>query len=287
MCNMTSLGLLHFFIVCITLHVFGTVNSLKSLQIHVPTAVMTNQDAELMCTYDLEGAQLYSIRWYRNMIEFYRYVPKESPATKVFPVAEIKVDVALSDQNRVVLNQVDRTLTGEYQCEVSADAPLFHTDIKAAEMVVVEPPLIKPNVTSNRLSYVGGDHIRANCSSPPSLPAANITWYVNEQMVPGFTANHVLNFSNGYASSQATLELEAAALSPVPTLMIRCEATIFDVWKESSNVLVLRERSANPASALGRSFTGAANETRLSTIIIVLLQIVLNMVINTYETSIR
>lgn len=28
------------------------------------------------------------------MIEFYRYVPKESPATKVFPVAEIKVDVS-------------------------------------------------------------------------------------------------------------------------------------------------------------------------------------------------
>lgn len=27
-------------------------------------------------------------------MEFYRYVPKESPATKVFPVAEIKVDVS-------------------------------------------------------------------------------------------------------------------------------------------------------------------------------------------------
>lgn len=39
--------------------------------------------------------------------------------------------------------------------------------------------------------------------------------------MPGFTANHVFNFSNGYASSLATLELEAAVLSPVPTLMIR------------------------------------------------------------------
>lgn len=47
------------------------------------------------------------------------------------------VQVAASNQNRVVLREVDRTLTGEYQCEVSADAPLFHTDIKAAEMVVV------------------------------------------------------------------------------------------------------------------------------------------------------
>ncbi|XP_063394012.1 uncharacterized protein LOC134679095 [Cydia fagiglandana] len=273
---------------CVVLLFIGTVNTLKSLHIHVPKAVLSGTSAELMCSYELEGAQLYSIRWYRNMMEFYRYVPKESPATKVFPVAEIKVDVAGSDANRVILTEVDRTLTGEYQCEVSADAPLFHTDIKAAEMVVVEPPLTSPNVSSDRLSYVGGDHIQANCSSPPSLPAANITWYVNEQMVPGFTANHVLNFSNGYASSQATLELEAAALSPVPTLMIRCEASIFDVWKSTSQTLVLRERSANPASALGRSFTGAAAETRLPTIMVLLLQFFLKILLGKYvETSIR
>ncbi|KAM3962242.1 uncharacterized protein ACR2FA_003746 [Aphomia sociella] len=266
----------------------GTVNSLKSVQIFVPKAVLTGDNAELMCRYELEGAQLYSIRWYKNMMEFYRYVPKESPATKVFPVSEIKVDVASSDQNRVVITEVDRTLTGEYQCEVSADAPLFHTDIKAAEMVVVEPPLISPNVTSDRMTYVGGDHIRANCSSPPSLPAANITWYVNEQMVPGFTANHVLNFSNGYASSLATLELEAAVLSPVPTLMIRCEASIFDVWKSSSHTIVLRERSANPASALGRSFTGGATETCLPTLMVLLLQVLLQFLLRSYTgTSIR
>ncbi|CAG9792367.1 unnamed protein product [Diatraea saccharalis] len=196
--------------------------------------------------------------------------------------------VAGSDQNRVILTEVDRTLTGEYQCEVSADAPLFHTDIKSAEMVVVEPPLMGPNVTSDRMTYVGGDHIRANCSSPPSLPAANITWYVNEQMVPGFTANHVNNFSNGYASSLATLELEAALLSPVPTLMIRCEASIFDVWKATSHTIVLRERSASPASALGRSFTGAAAETCIPTILVVLLQILLQFLLGSYtETSIR
>ncbi|XP_013190969.1 uncharacterized protein LOC106135268 [Amyelois transitella] len=268
----------------VALLLIGTANTLRSVQIHVPKAVLTGQDAELMCTYELEGAQLYSIRWYKNMVEFYRYVPKESPATKVFPVAEIKVDVATSDQNRVVLQEVDRTLTGEYQCEVSADAPLFHTEIKSSEMVVVEPPLISPNVTSDKMTYTGGDHIHVNCSSPPSLPAANITWFVNEQMVPGFTASHTLNFSNGYASSLATLELEAAVMSPVPTLMIRCEAAIFDVWKSTSHTLVLRERSANPASALGRSFTGSSAETCLPTIMVLLLQIFLQIVLSYAET---
>ncbi|XP_038218115.1 uncharacterized protein LOC119836740 [Zerene cesonia] len=290
MVEMIKMTLLHYVVIscftCTTFQFIGTVSTLKFLQIHVPKAVLTGQNAELMCTYELEGAQLYSIRWYRNMIEFYRYVPKESPATKVFPVAEIKVDVARSDQNRVVLREVDRTLTGEYQCEVSADAPLFHTDIKAAEMVVVEPPFIGPNITSDRMTYVGGDHIQANCSSPPSLPAANITWYVNEQMVPSFTANHVTNFSNGYASSLSTLELETAVLSPLPMLMIRCEASIFDVWKSASHAVVLRERNANPVSALGRSFTGAATEACNPTIHMLLLHILIKFVLQNY-TEIR
>ncbi|GBP94757.1 hypothetical protein EVAR_64657_1 [Eumeta japonica] len=101
------------------------------------------------------------------------------------------------------------------------------------------------------------------------------------EKVPGFTANHILNYSNGYASSLATLELEAAVLSPVPTLMIKCEASIFDAWNATSHTLVLRERSANPASALGRSLTGAATEIRLSTILVVALQLFLKFLLQT------
>ncbi|GBP82047.1 hypothetical protein EVAR_32148_1 [Eumeta japonica] len=48
--------------------------------------------------------------------------------------------VASSDQNRVVLIQVDRSLDRRYQCELSAEAPLFHNDIKAAVMGVVGKP---------------------------------------------------------------------------------------------------------------------------------------------------
>lgn len=39
-------------------------------------------------------AALYSVRWYFGTEEFYRYVPKESPPTLVFPVSGINVDVS-------------------------------------------------------------------------------------------------------------------------------------------------------------------------------------------------
>ena len=45
--------------------------------------------------------------------------------------------VSLSDARNVTLLDVQKQLTGFYKCEVSADAPLFHTEIKSASMTVV------------------------------------------------------------------------------------------------------------------------------------------------------
>jgi len=45
--------------------------------------------------------------------------------------------VSESGPNQVVLRQVTPELDGKYRCEVSADAPTFHTQIVAAWMHVV------------------------------------------------------------------------------------------------------------------------------------------------------
>lgn len=42
----------------------------------------------------------------------------------------------MSNAHQVTLLQVERSLSGMFQCEVSADAPLFHTQIMAAPMTV-------------------------------------------------------------------------------------------------------------------------------------------------------
>lgn len=38
---------------------------------------------------------MYSVRWYFQGEEFYRFVPKESPPTFEFPVSGIHVDVSI------------------------------------------------------------------------------------------------------------------------------------------------------------------------------------------------
>ncbi|KFM72481.1 hypothetical protein X975_22074, partial [Stegodyphus mimosarum] len=50
------------------------------LSLDVPTAVMKGDSIWLNCTLDLESDELYSVKWYKNDVEFYRYLPRDHPA---------------------------------------------------------------------------------------------------------------------------------------------------------------------------------------------------------------
>ncbi|EDS29465.1 conserved hypothetical protein [Culex quinquefasciatus] len=58
-----------------------------------PPWVRRGQEAQLHCQYEMEGAPLYSVKWYRGTLEFYRYSPFENPPAKIFPFTGIKVDL--------------------------------------------------------------------------------------------------------------------------------------------------------------------------------------------------
>lgn len=74
--------------------VFG----LKGVRIWNPEAIRAGELLRLSCDYDLEGVPLYSIKWYFGDQEFYRFVPKESPPTRVFPLSgTTSVDVSIKE----------------------------------------------------------------------------------------------------------------------------------------------------------------------------------------------
>lgn len=69
---------------------------LRDFHISIPLAVRRGDDAHLFCNYDLENDTLYSVKWYKGRREFYRYLPKENPAMKLFPLPGINVEVSIS-----------------------------------------------------------------------------------------------------------------------------------------------------------------------------------------------
>lgn len=49
----------------------------------------------LECRYDLQGEVLYSVKWYKDGHEFYRYVPRDHPPAQLFPLPGVHVNVSL------------------------------------------------------------------------------------------------------------------------------------------------------------------------------------------------
>lgn len=164
----------------------GSALGLRDIQLNVPEAVGVGSSASLGCRWALDtGEALYTVKWYHGAQEFFRFVPKELPNTRVFSQTGISVDVSRSGAQQVVLRGATRRLSGRYRCEVSADAPFFHTVYKSAYMRVVDLPDSGPIVQVQKSWYSVGDMLRANCTSPPADPTANLTWLLNGQEVKG------------------------------------------------------------------------------------------------------
>ncbi|XP_037821505.1 uncharacterized protein MAL13P1.304-like [Lucilia sericata] len=159
--------------------------ALRNVSVTIPLAVKRGDNAILICNYDIENDTLYTVKWYRGRREFYRYTPKENPAWKIFPSTNgLNVDTTQSNASHVFLRNVSTAITGRFACEVSADAPSFHTSVMSGEMDVIELPTQRPIITGIHSRYRLGDVINGNCSSDYSKPAANLTWWINDIQVP-------------------------------------------------------------------------------------------------------
>ncbi|KFM75808.1 hypothetical protein X975_06386, partial [Stegodyphus mimosarum] len=55
---------------------------LRINMLHIPTPVVTGDSVLLSCSYDVGDETLYAVKWYKNMGEFFRFVPKSNPAFK-------------------------------------------------------------------------------------------------------------------------------------------------------------------------------------------------------------
>ncbi|EAA14948.4 AGAP009270-PA, partial [Anopheles gambiae str. PEST] len=112
---------------------------LRNVRVTVPTAVRKGDSAHLFCDYELEDKErLYSIKWYKGKREFYRYTPQEKPSMKVFSAVDVEVrSTSNGAASNVVIKALETNVSGKYSCEVSADAPSFHTMIVSGDMEVI------------------------------------------------------------------------------------------------------------------------------------------------------
>lgn len=61
----------------------------------VPRYAELRQSVELGCNFDVGYGKLYSVKWYKDDHEFYRFVPDDQPNYQVFSQTGITLDVSI------------------------------------------------------------------------------------------------------------------------------------------------------------------------------------------------
>ncbi|KAK0183200.1 hypothetical protein PV327_001264 [Microctonus hyperodae] len=207
---------------------------LKNLKINVPSMVRSGDAVSLSCLYDLEGP-LYTIKWYINEKEFYRYVPKADPRQNSYPEYGMKIDMSNSDEHDVTLLNVSRELSGIYKCEVSEDMPTYHTAMKEQRMDIADVPEFDPIIEVEKQRIAADEILKANCTSGASYPATNVTWILNGDPLNNATMQFKIRSDNiprgRMLMTWSELELKASSsFFHDGRLHLRCFAKITSVY---------------------------------------------------------
>ncbi|CAL1289414.1 unnamed protein product [Larinioides sclopetarius] len=155
--------------------------SLKLRDFSVPTVVMRGDPVWLNCSYDLERDKLYSIKWHKNNVEFYRYLPADNPPGQKYELPGIFLDLGWCKEGYIFMHKTDVFSEGTYRCEVSTEAPFFRTVKGESEMRIYVNPSSPPAIVGVKNQYVIGEIVNVTCLSSPSRPQAFLKWWINDQ----------------------------------------------------------------------------------------------------------
>lgn len=98
-----------------------------------------SHEAPLDCKYDLEGDQLYDVKWYKDGHHFFRCQPNGE--VQEFSLEGIKIyptKFATIGSCPLVLIGLNFKTGGEYRCEVTAEGPAFKAAAKSSRLKVIQ-----------------------------------------------------------------------------------------------------------------------------------------------------
>ncbi|XP_059095235.1 uncharacterized protein LOC131890003 [Tigriopus californicus] len=229
--------------------IWGT-DCVRLVRLTVPSHKFIGDKAILDCLYDLENEQLYSVKWYKDGNEFYRYIPGDIDQTvTIFRLPGVRVDPRHSNKNQVMVRNLNLQSAGQYRCEVSAEAPLFNTVSRSSRMDVVVLPRKGPRISGGSHTYHVGDRVHVNCTSERSKPAATLHWYINNAPAPDYFLHPYpsIQHEDGLETAILGLEFQVTPKSfPENELSIslRCSSSISTVNSEAQTTETHHQKSS-------------------------------------------
>jgi len=164
---------------------FNVCVSLQVLQMEAPAFVKSGQDLVMQCNFDLEGENLYSIKWFLGKWEIFSYISSlsgEGLSTVSSSIPGIHITNSTMDPSsysRLVLGQVTSASSGDYQCQVSGDGPRFLSDFDTKLVTVAVLPSSEPQISGLPVSCSPGDFLSLNCSVYNASLSLHLQWELN------------------------------------------------------------------------------------------------------------
>ncbi|KAK4887584.1 hypothetical protein RN001_003855 [Aquatica leii] len=223
------------------------VDGLKLTNLIIPALVDTRKSMLLDCQFDMEGEELYSVKWYKGIEEFFRYIPRNIPNTMYFPLTGIHLvqrTVDCDNQHcKIELDHLNRqTSSGLYFCEVTADAPSFTTILQSQNVTVATLSLEGPKLEGLQDAYHEGDVLEVDCILSPSDPASILTWYINYDQAPAdFVGETKVWLVDGLHAQSKSIRF---AVSPqylgnatdIDSMQLHCVSTLPDLPAQPQTV---------------------------------------------------
>ncbi|XP_037516268.1 synaptogenesis protein syg-2 [Rhipicephalus sanguineus] len=229
----------------------GICDGLRLVRLDMPSAVIRGDPLWLNCSFDLESDELYSVKWYKNNREFFRYLPNENPPGQAYRLSGVHVDVSRSSVGSLYLKETDLKSEGLYACEVSADAPSFQTIRSEKELKIYVLPKKGPEIRGTKPHYRFGDAVNVTCRAGASKPPAVLVWYINgEQVPPSFEKVHPIlrDEDQLYHSSLGVTFTAEPRHFTYGIMKLKCTATVSEAYSLSSEEIVAAQDAKSTRS---------------------------------------
>ncbi|XP_071524046.1 uncharacterized protein [Panulirus ornatus] len=255
--------------------------SLRVSGVLVPPVVVSGSTVELVCNYHHSTDRpdpLYSVKWYRDVNQFYEYIPRRSPPIRVFPLPHVNVDESRSTREKVALTGVTRETSGNFRCEVMGDKPFFETDDHAVNMTVVDVPLWGPEISgvARGARVKPNEGLVARCLVGHSDPPADITWTINSVRSPPHA-----HIQRSIQTDQWGRHMQVSELQVVVTeawlergfMTLSCHVQVSSVFHKTANVTLFHADWPQPAEFSWFS-SGSSPQSSLLLLAVTLLSLV-------------
>ncbi|XP_018006402.1 uncharacterized protein LOC108664337 [Hyalella azteca] len=243
----------------------GCCSGLRITKINVPARVAVGDSAVLECEWvSPNNKDVYSLKWYFGLEEFYRWTPAEKNPVQVFRVNAFDVSEAESSKGTVVIRNLSRKASGVMRCEISEEAPSFHTDAKTARLEVVDLPDSPPLLSPLQAVYELHQQVQLNCSSVNAYPPPTLVFFINSEPVnPTWVGRNesfrsrVLDGLPLYTSTrQLQFRLLPRLLNNDGRLLVKCTAEIAGIYWETNEVELPIDQPQRASIMEGRSSAG-------------------------------